>query len=85
MTYIEEEEFRDGQEENFKIYAEGLFYSSVCSSLSEGETVRRMQSLPSGTTRGYILSGDKTFASGEPNPTPCNETPKTHKHYLFEV
>ena len=29
-------------------------------------------------------SKDKTFASGEPNPCPCNDYPTTHTHIVFE-
>ena len=70
-------------EPDFEIYAEGLFYASVCSSLGQVETEARMQREFCGTRKGWTLSTEGNFASGEPNPNPCDNYPKTHKHYLF--
>ena len=71
------------QDESFTIYAEGLVYASVCSSLGPEDTARRMAAHVCGTEHGWEISEDKTFASGEPNPHPCKQKPTTHKHYLF--
>ena len=68
----------------FVVYSEGLCFASVCSSLGAERTAHRMRSeSPSGTENGWCLANE-AFASGEPNPCPCNHYPKTHKHYLFE-
>ncbi len=80
-----ERQYQEAEGDDFKVYSMGLFHSSVCSSLGEEETVRRMQSLPSGTIAGYSLAEDKAFETGEPNPCPCNVGPETHTHYLFEA
>lgn len=71
--------------EDFTVYAEGLFCASVCSSLGQGETEARMQAKECGTDKGWTPSADKSFASGQPNPCPCDRSPKTHKHYLFDA
>jgi len=69
---------------DFEAYRIGLDAASVCSSLSQDETVRRMNAdhvLPSPLC--WHLSKDKTFRGGEPNPCPCDRAPETHKHYLM--
>lgn len=68
----------------FTVYAEGLFYASVCSSLTKEQTQDRMAARPSGTSFGWQLSEDEKFANGQPNPCPCDQQPDTHTHYLFE-
>ena len=68
---------------DFMVYTEGLCYASVCSSLAQAEVVARMRRRPCGTTGGWVLSDHKEFAEGKPNPCPCEQHPKTHKHYLF--
>ncbi len=69
--------------EEFNVYSMGLVYASVCSSLGDDATAKRMQALPSGTTQGHSLAVDATFATGQSNPCPCELKPQTHKHYLF--
>lgn len=80
-----EQAYQKAEGDDFEVYRMGLCYSSVCSSLGDEETVRRMQSLPAGTTHGYQLSKKENFTTGETNSYPCEQRPKTHKHYLFEV
>jgi hypothetical protein len=90
-----ERQYQEAEGDDFKVYRTTLMYSAVCSSLGDEETVRRMQSLPSGTTQGYALAemhtpGSAPFApvvagGSEPNPWPCDKWPDTHKHYLFEA
>lgn len=71
------------REKDFVIIAPGMVYMSVCSSLSPKETVRRAnQEQPTGV-HPWAICDDKTFVSGEPNPSPCDEYPETHKHYLL--
>ena len=72
--------------EQFEVYAEGVFCASVCSSLGLRETEIRMAQRASGTEpRGWRLSEDKEFRTGQKNPCPCNEKPETHMHYLFDA
>lgn len=72
------------REKDFEMYSFGLCYMSVCSSLSAEETVRRAnQENPTGTHSDWAISENKTFKNGEPMPCPCDESPKTHKHYLL--
>jgi len=55
----------------------------VCSSLPIEEVTRRLnQEHPTGLSHSWELSDE--YPDGSPNPSPCNENPKTHKHYLFE-
>ena len=68
--------------EAFVIYSTGLVHSSVCSSLTQEEVERRMSREFTGITSHWRLSPDN-FSTGESNPCPCNENPKTHNHYLF--
>jgi hypothetical protein len=67
---------------DFEVYAEGLCYASVCSSLPQSEVELRMQQREPGTTLGWRLA-EEPFRTGEPNPCPCSDNPETHKHYLF--
>lgn len=67
----------------FVIYSEGLFFASVCSSLSKEEVESRMRVTLCGTRNGWNLSL-QSFKSGESNPCPCDKQPDTHQHYLFE-
>ena len=73
----------DSDPEVFVVYREGICYASVCSSLGMESTVKRMRTRPSGITHGWQLA-DKPFRTGESNPCPCDQQPKTHMHYLFE-
>ena len=66
----------------FEVYLEGLVSASVCSSLSQEETIARMKARITGITSRWELS-IKPFRTGETNPCPCNNHPDTHKHYLF--
>lgn len=69
---------------DFECYRLGLCTASICTSLPIEEAVERMnQENPTGINSPWSLS-DSTFQGGEPNPSPCNESPETHKHYLLE-
>lgn len=68
---------------DFQVYSWGMCYTSVCSRLTEAKTKDRLNVvMPSGTSKGWIKA-DETFKTGESNPCPCNNNPKTHKHFLF--
>jgi hypothetical protein len=67
------------------VYSEGLCYASVCTSLDDEELDRRMAARPATETRGWVRSEDTHFAGGQPNPSPCEQRPETHRHVLFEA
>ena len=68
---------------DFKVYANGLCYASVCTSLTpEAATERINRENPTGVSSQWALHNGP-FRTGEPNPTPCETFPETHKHYLF--
>lgn len=69
--------------DEFTVYAEGLIYSSVCTSLSDEDAIARRNLMPSGTSHGWQLV-DGPFRDGTPNGGPCNQRPDTHRHLLFE-
>lgn len=69
---------------DFEAYAVGVVCASVCSSLSLEETTGRLnEEHPTGIHSGWALSKDPAFKTGESNPKPCERSPTTHKHYLF--
>ena len=69
---------------DFTVYAEGLCYASVCTSLPREEVESRMnRERPPGTELGWRISDEPTFKGGEPNPCPCHDQPDTHRHYLM--
>ena len=68
--------------DEFRIYATGLCSASVCSSLPQREVERRMAGEMTGVGPWLFAHGEK-FATGQPNPCPCNKQPETHKHFLF--
>lgn len=69
----------------FEIYRQGLTYMSVCTDMEPAEAEAYAEAVsPAGTKMGWKISKDKTFATGEPNPCPCDQKPKTHVHILFE-
>ena len=69
---------------DFTIYASGICYASVCTSLSLRKATARLNiEMPTGVSTPWKPSKDKRFHSGQPNPCPCEDTPATNKHYLF--
>lgn len=62
------------------VYSEGLFFASVCTSLTDDEATERMW--PSGTRLGWGIA-EEDFADGTPNGSPCPDNPDTHRHLLF--
>lgn len=70
---------------DFYLYSFGLCCACVCTTLTPEEALTRLnREHPTGISNDWQLSKDPTFASGDPNPCPCNSHPETHKHYLFE-
>ncbi len=71
------------QMKEFDAYAVGICYASVCTSLSAEEATKKLNVFhPTGTSSQWELS-EHSFATGEPNPCLCTDSPETHKHYLF--
>lgn len=69
---------------DFEAYSIGFVAASICTSLPIEEAMKRMnEENPAGTQHGWMLSEDKTFRGGQPNPCPCDQNPETHKHYLL--
>lgn len=70
--------------DEFTVYAEGLCYASVCTSLADEAATQRMNTLHhSGTSRGWQIA-DEPFRNGDPNGRPCEQRPDTHRHLLFD-
>ena len=70
---------------DIEVYAVGFCHASVCSSLSIEETTAYLnRECPTGTSNPWVISEEETFADGvHKNPCPCDQSPETHKHYLF--
>jgi len=66
---------------DFIVYASGLCYASVCTTLTGEQAAAQM--FPAGTRRGWHLS-DEDFANGTPNGSPCERYPDTHRHFLLD-
>ncbi len=68
--------------DEFVIYAWGLSYASVCTSVSDDDAADRLNvELPSGV-KPWKVAADPTFATGETNPCPCPDS-QEHRHLLF--
>lgn len=68
------------------VYAEGIVSMSVCAPASwtpERIAAEANRIRPTGIRSPWLFSADKTFAGGEPVPSPC-ETDQTRIHYLLE-
>lgn len=68
-----------------EVYSEGILVACVCTDDSLEEAIRfaNTHNHP-GTSLGWQPSKDTHFATGAPNPCPCDKYPDTHKHYLLE-
>jgi len=69
---------------DFEIYSNGLCNCSVCTNIHNIEQLTKLvnEENPTGIRGKWELSTTK-FQTGEENPCPCEQNPKTHKHYLF--
>lgn len=68
----------------FEVYRNGLGYMSVCTDVPLKDAVEYANFCnPSGTKKGWWLSKDKKFATGQPHPFPCPDHPG-RLHLLFE-
>lgn len=71
--------------QDVEAYVVGVMTASVCSRFSLEETARRLnEESPTGISSLWQPAENKEFATGQPNPCPCERSPETHKHYLFE-
>lgn len=67
------------------MYAEGIGHASVCVPAGQPNfvTVAHLNRVsPPGTAAGWRVSDDRTFATGQPNPCPCDHDP-ARKHLLL--
>ena len=71
--------------EELIVYGNGLVECSVCTNVTDEKRIVELVNMknPTGLSHGWIISKDPKFLSGESNPCPCNQNPKTHKHYLM--
>jgi len=69
---------------DFVAYDIGTLYASVCSSLTPEETAERMNlANPNGQLPPWRIATEVASRGGRPNPYPCPQDPRTHKHYLM--
>lgn len=69
----------------FTAYGMGLCYASVCTALTDEQATERLNAeQPTGIESRWRVSPASTFRRGGPNPGPCEESPGTHRHILFE-
>lgn len=67
----------------FEVYARGLCYVSVCTSLTVEEATARVNlEEPTGIASPWVMSTAPTFSGGEPMPLPCSRHPGNW-HLLF--
>jgi len=69
-----------------QLYKVGLCYASVCAAADvEPEEIEREVNAqyPTGISSRWQVS-DEPFASGAPNPSPCNTEPDARRHWLLE-
>jgi hypothetical protein len=73
------------EQPDFHAYAVGPVYASVCTCLSDADATDWLNELfPTGLSSRWHISDSATFPNGEPNPSPCNDSPHTnHRHVLF--
>jgi hypothetical protein len=70
------------------IYALGPMACSACAPAQltpEEVTAAVNRQEPTGISSVWQISNEPAFASGEPNPGPCDQDPGTRRHYLLEV
>jgi hypothetical protein len=73
------------EREELEIYSNGLVHCSVCTNVIDRKRIEELVNLknPTGIASQWKISNDN-FKNGNSNPCPCENKPKTHKHYLME-
>lgn len=69
------------------VYKRGPFCCSVCAPehMTGEEVAREVEAgSPAGTGAGWTISTNPTFATGQPNPCPCEQTPG-RRHWLLDA
>lgn len=77
----------DEAEHPVRIYAASFLAMSVCApgSMTIEEVIADCElQRPCGTERGWTMSKDTHFASGQPNPCPCNKH-EGRQHWLLDA
>lgn len=75
--------FAESKPQDFSVYACGLYYTRVCTSLSDEEATRRLnEAFPTGLDHGWEIA-DEDFIDGSPNGKKCELYTNTHRHILF--
>jgi hypothetical protein len=72
--------------EELEVYSNGIVHCSVCTNIKDPRDIEIQTNLqnPTGlSSGGWKISKDTNFATGQTNPCPCEQKPKTHKHYLM--
>lgn len=69
--------------ERVLVYSRGLCFMSVCVVKDASAEEIEASVGPSGTRRGWRMSEEKTFRTGEPNPCQCKDY-RDRLHYLLE-
>lgn len=71
---------------DIEIYGVGLAYCSICTpkNTTKEEIIKQVNlEVPTGIGSICWQIHDGPFKTGESNPTPCNDNPDTHLHYLL--
>ena len=66
----------------FVAYSVGICYASVCTDLSDEKATERLNTEHPTGVGPWMVSEDKTFRGGEPNPCPCPDG-QGRRHILF--
>ncbi len=72
-------------EDELEVYSLGIVHCSVCTNIKDPERVEMLVNMrcPTGTSSNWKISEEPKFHTGHTNPCPCEQKPKTHKHYLM--
>jgi hypothetical protein len=68
---------RDEERENVICYGVGICHASVCApeAMPVDDLLDAVNRLwPTGLDHGWMVATNESFASGEPNPCPCEQT-----------
>jgi hypothetical protein len=74
------------EERDVIVMGVGICAMSVCAKKDVAtETIERQANAehPTGISSRWEISDDETFATGQPNPCPCEAEPDARVHYLL--